>query len=185
MAEKEKAKYIFADAIRQIMSYESVEKITVRQITQVSGLSRQTFYRNFYDKYDLINWFFDKLLIKSFDSMGKGKTIYDALVLKFCYIKEQKLFFAVAFNNDDQNNLKKHDFDMIYDFYIKFINEKTNSPIDNEVINLLEMYCQSSIYMTVKWVLNGCTQSPEELAHLMINAIPPKLRNIFKDINLI
>ena len=35
------------------------------------------------DKYDLINWYFDKLLVKSFEHMGQGKTVYDALVKKF------------------------------------------------------------------------------------------------------
>ena len=28
------------------------------------GVTRQTFYRNFQDKYDLINWYFDKILIE-------------------------------------------------------------------------------------------------------------------------
>ena len=29
------------------------------------------FYRNFQDKYDLINWYFDKILLESFEHMGK------------------------------------------------------------------------------------------------------------------
>ena len=53
--------------------------ITVRQITENSGLTRQTFYRNFMDKFDLINWYFDKLLIKSFEYMGQGKTVQEAM----------------------------------------------------------------------------------------------------------
>ena len=32
-----------------------VEEITVRQICEICGVTRQTFYRNFLDKYDLIN----------------------------------------------------------------------------------------------------------------------------------
>ena len=33
-----------------------VEKITVKEICDTCGVTRQTFYRNFQDKYDLINW---------------------------------------------------------------------------------------------------------------------------------
>nr|WP_278998082.1 hypothetical protein [[Ruminococcus] lactaris] len=40
-------------------------------------MTRQTFYRNFQDKYDLINWYFDKILIESFAHMGEGKTVYE------------------------------------------------------------------------------------------------------------
>lgn len=53
------------------------------------GLPGRLFYRNFLDKYDLINWYFDKLLVKFFEHMGQGKTVYDALVKKFTYIQEE------------------------------------------------------------------------------------------------
>ena len=73
MIEKgEKSKYRLARAMKECMKSASVENTTVRQITEQCGLTRQTFYRNFLDKYDLINWYFDKLLAKS--SMPKGLT---------------------------------------------------------------------------------------------------------------
>ena len=60
----EKTKYRLARAMKECMKCTSVENITVKQITEECGLTRQTFYRNFLDKYDLINWYFDKLLVK-------------------------------------------------------------------------------------------------------------------------
>ena len=85
----EKTKYQLARAMKECMKSTSVENITVKQITEECGLTRQTFYRNFLDKYDLINWYFDKLLVKSFEHMGQGKTVYDALVKKLTYIQEE------------------------------------------------------------------------------------------------
>ena len=85
----EKTKYRLARAMKECMKSTLVENITVKQITEECGLTRQTFYRNFLDKYDLINWYFDKLLVKSFEHMGEGKTVYDALVKKFTYIQEE------------------------------------------------------------------------------------------------
>ena len=69
----EKTKYRLARAMKECMKSTSVENITVKQITEECGLTRQTFYRNFLDKYDLINWYFDKLLVKSFEHMGQEK----------------------------------------------------------------------------------------------------------------
>ena len=80
------------------MQSSSVENITVKQIAENCGLTRQTFYRNFLDKYDLINWYFDKLLAKSFEHMGQGKNVYDALVKKFTYIEEERTFFLLLFD---------------------------------------------------------------------------------------
>ena len=51
----EQMKYRLADAMKQCMAKMPIERITVRQIVELSGTTRQTFYRHFQDKYDLIN----------------------------------------------------------------------------------------------------------------------------------
>lgn len=121
MAKSESTKYRLAEAMKTCMKTTSVDDITIRQIVEVCGVTRQTFYRNFLDKYDLINWYFDKLLLKSFEHMGEGTTVYDGLVKKFEYLKEEHLFFAAAFRSDDQNSLKEHDFELILEFYSNLI----------------------------------------------------------------
>jgi AcrR family transcriptional regulator len=73
----ETIKYKLAAAMKECMKSTSVEKITVTEIVETCGVTRQTFYRNFKDKYDLINWYFDKILLESFEHMGEGKTVYD------------------------------------------------------------------------------------------------------------
>lgn len=53
----EKTKYRLAESMKECMKTTPVEEITVRQICEICGVTRQTFYRNFLDKYDLINWY--------------------------------------------------------------------------------------------------------------------------------
>lgn len=162
-----------------------LERITVREITDTCGVSRQTFYRNFADKYDLINWYFDELLAKSFQHMGYGKTAYDSLVHKFTYIQEEKLFFKAAFKNDSQNNLRDHDTAMIMDFYKKLIAGKQGIFLEEQYGALLEMYCVASVHMTQQWVLKGCIDTPEKMAQLMIEAMPPKLSGLFARLGIL
>ena len=63
-------KEIITEAARKLVLEKKVKKLTVKDIVEGCGLTRQTFYRNFKDKYDLINWYFDKLAIVSFRQMG-------------------------------------------------------------------------------------------------------------------
>lgn len=114
--------------------------------------------------------------------MGTGKTLREGLVKKFQYIKQERLFFTAAFRVDEQNNLKDHDFYMIYEFYCGLIREKTGELPERNIRKLLEMYCQASIYMTVKWVLDGMKEPEEELMTLMIDAMPSRLEKLFKEI---
>ena len=184
-SENTRLKYELCEAARQCLAGSSVEKLTVGQITTRAGVSRQTFYRTFQDKYDLINWYFDKLMSKSFDRMGEGKTIDEGLRLKFSYLKEEGDFFRAAFASDAQNNLKEHDFEMIFHFYSDWIVKKSGSSPTDEIALLLELYCRASIYMTVKWVLGGMQQSPEWLARLLVDALPEKLRDKFACLDLL
>ena len=181
----EKTKYRLARSMKECMKTMSVDNITVKQITENCGVTRQTFYRNFMDKFDLINWYFDKLLAKSFEHMGMGKTVYDALVKKFTYIQEEHVFFAAAFKYDSQNSLRQHDFELILAFYENLIQEKTGCKMKEEMHDLLEMYCRSSVYMTVKWVLGKKMAAPEGLAELMVEAMPVKLKELFEKLDMV
>lgn len=178
-------KYRLAEAMKNCMKKMPVEKITVKEIVAECGTTRQTFYRNFQDKYDLINWYFDRILLESFQHMGEGKTAYEGLVNKFHYIEEEKLFFKAAFRNDDQNCLRDHDFQLICAFYTEQLETRMACRLSRQLQFQLEMYCQGSIYMTVQWVLGYRKCSAEELAHALASAMPEELQTIFHKYGLV
>ena len=62
-------KYRLADAMKVCMRKMPVEKITVKEIVAECQTTRQTFYRHFQDKYDLINWYFDPIFAGIFYSI--------------------------------------------------------------------------------------------------------------------
>lgn len=180
----EQTKYRLAQAMLKCMEHTPVDDITVRQITEECGLTRQTFYRNFLDKYDLINWYFDKLLAESFVCMGSGETVYQGLIRKFDFIQKEQIFFSAAFRSDDRNSLKQHDFEEIFLFYTKLIEEKTGYAPDAEFRFSIELYCHGSIDMTVKWVLGGMKTPIETMAERLVNAMPVKMRELFDSLEI-
>ena len=185
MEKNEKTKYKLAEAMKECMKTSKVDAITVKQLAEKSGLTRQTFYRNFLDKFDLINWYFGKILDQSFEHMGRGTSVYDTLVRKFTYIEQEKQFFAAAFRYDEQNSLREHDFELILQFYKDLIARRTSRPLGEELQFLLEMYCQGSVYMTVKWILTGMKDTPEAMAVKLVEAMPPKLAKVMEELGLV
>lgn len=175
----EKTRYRLAQALKECMTATSLDSITVTQIAETCKVTRQTFYRNFQDKYDLINWYFDKLLLESFAQMGNGNSIYEGLVKKFSYILQEQVFFAGAFRSDDKNSLKEHDFELILQFYADLIRQKTGKKPSDEILFQLELYCRGSIYMTVEWVLSEKKESPAKMAQLLVDAMPAGLSALF------
>ena len=181
----EQTKYRLADSLKECMKKSALNDITIKEIVSGCGMTRQTFYRHFLDRNDLVNWYFDKLLHESFRQMGSGETIFDGLVRKFAYIRQEYVFFRGAFQSEDQNSLREHDFEMIFDFYKNKIFQKTGYPPEEEILELLDMYCASSVYRTIKWVIQGMPQSEQELAGIMIGAMPPKLSELFVKLGLL
>ena len=181
----DKTKYRLAEAAKKCMASSGTDAMTVTQIVQTCGVTRQTFYRNFKDKYDLINWYFDKILLESFEHMGEGKTVYEGLVNKFHYIQQEKLFFKAAFKNDDQNCLRDHDFQLICAFYTEQLETRMACRLSRQLQFQLEMYCQGSIYMTVQWVLGNHKATPETLARFLSESMPAELRDVFKERGLL
>lgn len=47
------------------------------------------------------------------------------------------------------------------------------------------MYCQASVYKTGQWILSGMETAPNDLANLMIDAMPPKLYALFERLHVI
>lgn len=184
ISKNEKTKFKLANAIKTCMRTTPVDRITVKDIVEGCGMTRQTFYRNFLDKYDLINWYFDKLVLQSFEQIGMGHTVGESLEQKFEFILQEKAFFTEAFRSDDHNSLKEHDFELILQFYLDLIGKRTSRPLESDIKFLLEMYCRGSVYMTVKWVLGGMKDSPKEMAGKLVEAMPPKLSTLFGELGL-
>ena len=166
---------LFAKAIKSLIKTQPLDKITVTDIVFQSGKTRQTFYRHFQDKYDLVNWYFEKLVLKSFEEMRQGGSLQEALNLKFAFIEQEHAFFKEAFKSNDYNNLIHYDFCCIYDFYKKFIYKKTGKDLSKDIDFLLNMYCRGSVDMTVDWVLNDMPIKKEEIVQYLMDAIPDKL----------
>lgn len=167
-------KLTFANALLELLKTQSMNKITVTQITQKSNLTRQTFYRNFEDKEDLVNWYFEKLCLDSFKEMANQSTLKEALIKKFQFIQSQSTFFKEAFKEDDYNSLTNYDYRCIYDFYKKRVEQ--NTQIDTELDFLLQMYCHGSIEMTKDWVQNNMPLDIITLVNLLIESMPERIK---------
>lgn len=47
---------ILSDTLLELCETKKLKSITIQEILNVSGVSRQAFYNRFKDKYDLIQW---------------------------------------------------------------------------------------------------------------------------------
>lgn len=177
----ERTKMALADSIRELMVTIPLDKITVREIVEQCGITRQTFYRYFKDKYDLVTWYFDRIVQKTINQMGISMTLHEGLIKKFEYMENDKYFFISALTSSDYNNLMDYDYKCILEFYKNIA--KASGPLTDEIIFLLEFYCHGSMDMTAQWVHSGMKLSPVEMADRLEKAMPSQLDGYLKSLS--
>lgn len=182
MNSSERIKRKFIKALISLMEYEPLDRITVTEIVEACEVTRPTFYRYFKDKYDLVNWYFDILAQKSFRQMGISLSLREGLVTKFQLMMAERIFFTSAFSSSAQNCLIDYDYECIYQFYKDVIHKKEEGLLTPEIDFLLRMYCRGSIYMTAEWTKHKMPLAPEEIAERLLDALPPKLYELLKDL---
>lgn len=53
-------KRLLAEELKALLKKKTLEKITIKELTAGCGVNRQTFYYNFQDIYDLLEWIFEE-----------------------------------------------------------------------------------------------------------------------------
>lgn len=75
--------------LKELMSNEPLDQITVSRLTKVCGVNRQTFYYHFRDIYDLLTWIF---LNESIQEIETASNYKEALYAFFTYIEKNHDF---------------------------------------------------------------------------------------------
>lgn len=100
-------KRVLASTLKEIAEKKSLSKITINDLTQACDVSRQTFYNNFKDIYDLVEWIYLKEVVIPIE---RGK-IYDkwqdALTSIFQYISENHVFVLNTYRSFGKEFLEK------------------------------------------------------------------------------
>lgn len=132
----------FAAALKQMMAVKPMDKITVKDLVEICGVNRQTFYYHFDDVYDLLEWVFEE----DANNVLPKEIVYDHWredVMKFFeYLYENHTFALNVYNSNsrlymlrflkqrlqncikgfaeivcENRNIDRQDFDFVVEFY--------------------------------------------------------------------
>ena len=95
-------KKALADALKKMMVVKPIDKITVNDLVETCGVSRQTFYYHFNDVYDLLEWVFEE----DANANLPREVVYDNwkhdVTLWFKYLYENSAFALNVYNSNSR-----------------------------------------------------------------------------------
>lgn len=175
-------KNIIASALLELCETKSLEALTVKQILEKSGVSRQTFYNHFIDKNDLIQYVYKEKIIPDFHDNNMNINFYDSLVIAFENMKKYHHFMKQACLMEGQNCLKDYIFNHCKEFDLKWHQELYgDEPMPESLRFATEYHATASSSMTLSWILSDMPVSCEEISKMITEMRGIGMEQLFKN----
>lgn len=95
-------------ALKQTMALKPIDKITVKDLVEICGVNRQTFYYHFDDVYDLLEWVFEE----DANRVLPQKIVYgnwqEDVLSFFRYLSENSIFALNVYNSNNRLYMLKY-----------------------------------------------------------------------------
>lgn len=167
MSIHDNTKYAFADAIKQLLITKDLRKVRVKELCDLCGTERPTFYYHFKDKYELISWIYEQDF-KHATEKAEGR--YNIIQLEHLLItmRKEQIFYQKAFADVSQNNLYRHIYETNVKLFAKIIKEQFPlQTLNTEQEFALNFYTNAWIGCLYDWIMKTYDVSAQEYASWM------------------
>lgn len=167
--QKNFSKECIQTALLSLMETRLLRDISISEIAEKAGVSRNAFYRNFDSKNQILEKYITRITEDFYKKLDLSSTISRErfLINLFEHLYEQRKIIEI---------IRKNNLSYMLESAFNHYAQKTASKIsDNEYTNC---YIGGGLYsMVMQWVKNGYTESPKELAEILIQ-IQSNIHNI-------
>lgn len=99
------AKQLLERSLMELLKETTLDKIDIRELADRAELSRQTFYYNFKNKQDMINWILENNNELARKAFQKEHSIRDYIITMLNTISRDRLFYSnVLLGNGNEGN---------------------------------------------------------------------------------
>lgn len=152
-------KKMLADSLLKLCENKNLEALTIQDLLNDTGISRQTFYNHFIDKNDLIHYIYNTKIVPDFHYQNMTINFYESLLITFKNMQRYHHFMKQACMMEGQNCLKDYIFEHCKEFDLKWHQVLYgHKPMPDTLKFATEYHATASTSMTLSWILsdNAC-----------------------------
>ena len=158
-------------AFVRLLQEKPMDEITVSEICKLAEVNRSTFYANYLDIYDLVDnvqLTMEQMVLQdvySAEAEDMGSHIH--FVRLFRHIAENRVFYTTYFKLGLDARFQV----MEYNLQLEAVGRQV--PLSRELEYHVEFFRNGLNAIIKKWLKEGCPESPEEMAELIMNEYSP------------
>ncbi len=157
------------------MAEKPLDRIRVTEICAEADVERATFYYHFRDKYDLAAWVFFHRAFETEELNAQAA----ARCMK--RVRKDESFYKNAFADPNQQLLRRNVLEYYTGLFRKAAEEKLPDERGKDLDYGIQLYCRGSLDMLQEWLENETAPSAEETARMLIEAMPPRMRELLDE----
>lgn len=151
-------------SFKKLLETEPFDKITISDITNDCGLSRQTFYYHFRDIFDMIRWIYNSESLNEIGGKGGYGTWQDKIRELFDYTLNNKSLILGTFNSKCRNDLVGYYMDVSIRKISDIVEMKSDGDIaEKDKKFIASVYAYAFVGIMVDWISDGMKESSEEM----------------------
>jgi len=166
-------KDMLCESLKRLLAQKSLDKISIKAITDGCGLNRQTFYYHFDDIYQAVDWLLKKEAISIFFDQRDNLLIKEGLQLLFTYITANRAMCLNILISVGNEYIYRFFYDELYAIICNNLSHSKKGAIINaaekaQLVKYLVISCGSYI---VAWMMGIVQESPEEITEFLVRQI--------------
>ena len=149
-------------ALIRLMKTKELKDITITELTKTAGVSRTTYYRNYYDKADVLQDLFSGLMREIAGEITASKTVYDTALAVFDGIRRNADVYQIL--------LKAH----YAEAMLREITRIASSDLpENQPLEQMRIvFLTGALFnMVCTWMDAGMQQTPEQMADIYVEIV--------------
>ncbi|MBO4338003.1 MAG: TetR/AcrR family transcriptional regulator C-terminal domain-containing protein [Lachnospiraceae bacterium] len=178
-----KTRKAICEAFAELLTKKELQKVTVREITEIANINRVTFYKHYLDIYDLYDKIEQEILVEigllalQLEDISNDE-FYSHLIN---YFYENRVLFKMIFSPNATGQMRSKLEKLINGIFRQVMSENQNVPAKEKDMEYMS-YIRANICLSIisKWILSGC-EDPAELIIDTVSALDDNMVNFFED----
>lgn len=181
MAFKIDTRRLLADSLCQLTQKKNFNSITVQDIVDNCGAARSTFYRYFHDKYELMCWYYEDFVRKTFLETESNLTWKEKLHCYAEFYMQNKEYFINIATYDGQNSFDQFLYSYSLAHFTRLAQKKYNVKVlPNEMVFAIKMYCYGNSFIVRDWLIGEINLTIDEFCEYRYKTMPQIMKDFLE-----
>lgn len=163
-------KQALGQALKTLMLEKTINKITVRELTESCKLTRHTFYNHFQDVYELLGWIYAHEVIEDFEECCKYERWRQGIDIVLKYTLDNKTICLNTFHSLGREHLEKFLQTTFLCMIRGTIEDIAKGMAVPEIIKeeAADFYTYAIVGEFLRWLEGGLKEKEDEIAQRII-----------------